>query len=54
MGKVTNYQLLGDELHAYIKFSKGIKSAIELAKETNVSRAHISRLWNEGIRKKKK
>ena len=32
MGKVTHYQLLSDELRAYKKFSKGIKSAIELKK----------------------
>ena len=41
-------------MRAYIKLAKGVKSAIDLSKETNVSRAHIYRMWEEGITFEKK
>ena len=41
-------------MRAYIKLSKGLKSASNLCRETNVSRAHIYRLWNSNIDKQEK
>ena len=48
------YAFVGPEMRAYIKFCQRVNSAIDLSKETNVSRTHIYRLWNDGITFEKK
>ena len=53
MGKTRCYDLLTPEVRAYIKLSKGFKSAAELVKECKVSRAHVYRIWNSDIVRKK-
>ena len=53
MEKTRCYDLLTPEIRAYIKLSKGLKSAPELVKECRVSRAHVYRIWKSEFAKKK-
>ena len=53
MEKTRCYDLLTPEVRAYIKLSKGLKSAPELVKECQVSRAHVYRIWNSRFVKSK-
>ena len=46
MAEVRQYQMVHPALYAYIKLSQGIQSAAALQVETQVSRAHIYRIWN--------
>ena len=53
MEKTRCYDLLTPEVRAYIKLSKGLKSAPELVNECQVSRTHVYRIWNSQFVKSK-
>ena len=53
MATVRKYQRVCPTTRAYIKLAKGIRSVEDLIDKTNVSKAHIHRIWNEDLTPKK-